>query len=498
MSKDIKNDNIQKDSRSDKLKLFSIGSVVIFALIIVFGNFLFDKLLGNALTFDFSDTNSHTVSKLTEDYLKGLPQDTHIRVVGLFNRPENVTGTYYQYIIPILDDYAKKSDGKVTVEYVDPTEQPSIITSLDPDNAYDLSSNSGNIVVEYNGRIKIITPLDCYSYDQSKYYSTGIYYITGNNTEYTFTNTMNSLTQGYNGKAYIVTGIKEAGCVNIKKILESMSIDVEGITVSDNFAVPSDCDLLILNGPNTDISEKMLVSITDYINNGGKVFIAVDYSSENVTENFDRLNRLLNQVDINIDPLLIYENDPGYQRGGYAIDSVVVATGDFANYVSVPYLHSTYARSVRKVDNPDSVISVVPVLATSDSASTLELDADGNPKADGAPVVGKFYVAYYAAVPSGAEVFVFGTLDFSSDSYIDDYSLNDSNVDFFKACVRELVDAKTGTQIDVETKTVDNFSLDTTKVTSTNATIMMIIFMIVIPVVLVAMAVIIYTKRKNL
>ena len=122
MSKEINNENKQSDSRTDKLKLFSIGSVVILALIAILGNFLFDKILGNALTFDFSDTNSNTVSQVTEDYLKGLPQDTHIRVVGLFNRPDNVTGTYYQYIVPVLDDYVNKSGGKVTVDYIDPNE----------------------------------------------------------------------------------------------------------------------------------------------------------------------------------------------------------------------------------------------------------------------------------------------------------------------------------------------------------------------------------------
>lgn len=498
MSKETTNDNKMTDSRSDKLKLFSIASVVILALIVILGNFLFDKILGNALTFDFSDTNSNTVSKVTEDYLKGLPQDTHIRIVGLFNRPDNVSGTYYQYIIPVLDDYVKKSDGKVTVEYIDPTEQPTIISSLDPANAYDLSSKSGSFVVEYNGRLKVITALDCYQYDQATYLSTGYYVITGNNTEFTFSNAMNSLTQGYSCKAYIVTGLKESGSANIKKILESMSVEVSELQASDNFAIPDDCSLLILNGPNTDISEKMYVAMSDYISKGGKLFIAVDYSAVNVTEKFDRLNKLVNQLDINIDPLLISENDPGYQRGGYTIDSVVTAVGDFAGYVSVPYLHSTYARSVRKLDIPDSYNNVSPVLATSENAATMEIDEYGNPVEGGVQVTGKHYVAYYASAPAGAEMFVFGTLDFSSDAYIDEYSLNDSNVDFFKACVRELTDSRTGDQLNIESKTVDNFELDVQKATSSKATLMMVIFMIIIPVILVAMAVIVYAKRKNL
>ena len=162
MSTNIKKVNTKTDERADKLKLFSIGSVVILAAIILLANFLFDKIFGQALTFDFSAYSSNTISDVTQNYLDSLPEGTNIRIVGLFNRPENVAGTEYQYIAPLLDDYVKKSDGKVTLEYIDPTERPSIIKSLDPTNSYDLASKTGAYVLQYNGRIKLITPLDCY------------------------------------------------------------------------------------------------------------------------------------------------------------------------------------------------------------------------------------------------------------------------------------------------------------------------------------------------
>lgn len=499
MSKEIINDNKQTDSRSDKLKLFSIGSVVLLAAIVILGNFLFDKVLGQALTFDFSDTAQNSITQPTEEYLNSLPQDAHIRVVGLFNRPENVAGTPYQYIIPLLDDYVKKSGGKVTVDYINPTEQPSIISSLDPTSSYDLASNTGNFVVEYNGRIKVINPIDCYSYDISMYYSTGNYYVNGNNAEFTFTNTMNSLTQGFASKAYIVTGLKEQTYVNVSKILDAMSVDLVELQVSDNFVVPDDCDLLILNGPNTDISEKMYVAISDYLNKGGKVFIAVNYSDQNVNEKYEKLNKLINQMNLNIDPLLVSDTDPGYQRSGSSVDTVVVATGSFATYTELPYFHSTYARNIRTIDVPNSDWTSYQVLKTSMKSETLEVDASGNTIESATGVVGEHCVAMYSSSEkSSGELFVFGTLAFSSDSYINEYSLNDSNVDFFRACIRELTNSATGTQIMIATKNVDNYTIDPTKTTASTATLMLVIFMIVIPVLLISMAVIVYTKRKNL
>ncbi len=500
MSKETINNNSQTDSRSDKLKLFSIASVVLLAAIIILGNFLFDKVLGQALTFDFSDTAQNSISKVSEEYINGLPQDSHIRIVGLFSRPENVAGTSYQYIVPLLDDYVKKSGGRITVDYIDPNEQPSIISTLDPTNSYALASNAGNYVVSYNGRLKVIKPIECYSYDVARYYSTGYYYINGNNTEFTFTNAMYSLTQGFNVKAYIVTGLKEETQVNISKVLDAMAIEVSEIQVSDNFTVPDDCDLLILNGPNTDISEKMYVAISDYLYNGGKVFVAVDYSSNNVTEKYDSLNKLINQMNINIDPLLITENDPGYQRGGYSFDTVVVADGVFAGYSSsIPYYHSLYARNVRTTDNVSNAYTTSSVLMTSDNSSAVQVDENGNSVDSAITTVGKHYVAMFSRSNSNsAEIFVFGTLAFTSDSYIEQYSLNDANVDFFRSCVRELTDNTTAAQLNIDTKNVDNFSIDSTKATASTATLMLIIFMIVIPVILIALAVIVYMKRKNL
>ena len=500
MSKDIINDNKNSDSRAEKLKRYSIGSIVLLVAIIILGNFLLDKVLGKALTFDFSSSSQNTISQATVDYLNGLSPDTHIRIVGLFNRPSNVEGTPYQYIIPLLDDYVKKGDGKVTVEYVDPNEKPSIISELDPDNSFDLASQTESFVISYNGRIKLIEPIDCYYYDESYYKTYGAYIVTGNNTEYTFTNTMFALTQGFSKKAYVVTGLKEEGNINITKILESMLMEVIELPESDSFVVPDDCSLLILNGPNTDISEKMYVAISDYMSKGGKLFVAVDYSTYNVTEKYERLNKLLNQTNINIDPLLVYESDPAYQLSGSAVNSVVTAGDDFANYVSISYLNNYYARNIRLADNANDDYQPKAVLGTSNNSQTLQLDSNGSVIENGIEDIGQHYVAMYSCNQAihQSEVFVFGTLAFSSDEYINQHSLNDINVDFFKACIRELTDSSVESQLNIPSKNIDSYDLDATKATTSSSTVMLVIFMLVIPIALISMAVLVYFKRKNL
>ncbi|MCR4731108.1 MAG: GldG family protein [Saccharofermentans sp.] len=500
MNKTVSNINKpQNDERSGKLKLYSIGSVIILIAIVIIVNVLFDKILGKALTFDFSDALSNTISQESIDYINGLPQDTKIRIVGLFDKPADVSGTEYQYICPLLDDYVKNSKGKITVEYINPNNQPTIISQLDPNNSFNLSSQSGNFVVKYNDKIKIINPYDCYSFDET-YLSQGYFYVTGNNVEYAFTNSMYILTNGYSCKAYLITGLEEDGSTYLAKILESMAIEPVGLPVSENFAVPEDCDIIIMNGPQNDISEKMYVELSAFVKRGGKLFVAVDFNVINVTEKYERLNKLLNEMNLALDPYLIAENDSGYQLGGYQLDHVVKACDGFSDYAEITLLHSTNARSVRAADVPGNSFKTAPVLKTSENASTTALDQYGN-AIESSMVTGKqFYVAMYSAGEGAdpAKAFVFGTMNFTSDQYISSYGMNDTNVDFFKSCIRELTSTKQFNTLNVPTRNVENLALDADKSTTAASTVVLVVFMMLIPILLVALAVVVYTKRKNL
>ena len=76
------------DIRAEKLKMYSIGSVILLVAIILLVNILFDGIFGKALTFDFSDSGQNTISQESIDYINSLPADTKIRVVGLFDKPD--------------------------------------------------------------------------------------------------------------------------------------------------------------------------------------------------------------------------------------------------------------------------------------------------------------------------------------------------------------------------------------------------------------------------
>lgn len=481
-------EKLEKDKRSKTLQMFSVASVLILIVIALFVNIIFDVIIGDKLTFDFSATGQNSISQVTEDYLDSLPADTHVRIVGLMDRPINLKDSPYEYIVPLLDDYAAKSNGKITVEYVNPETYPSIINELDPDSMYDLTAN--NYVVNCNGRSTVISPIDCFSYN-SEYLAYGQYLPTGNLVESTFTNAIVNLTRGYTSKAYFVTGLNNTDEHKmLSNILSGLGIDSEDLVSSDSFAIPGDCDLLIVSGINIDISESMQVAMIDYLNAGGKMIVAVDYYT-NATETYPRLNAVLDFMGLAIESKVVYENDPNYVLSQDNFESIGVIIADNSP-VRIQYARPITVNSMHSYVLPEGVI------ATSDQATTVYYDEETGQMMTFANQ-SQYYVGAYSTYDGMAEppeMYVFGTTNFTSDGYIGSYGYNDPNAVYIKGVIRDLVAADD--TVFVDSKPLANYSVDTTKVTSSSVTAMTFVMMVIIPLAFVITGTIVYRKRKNL
>ena len=499
------NDKFKKKPRNERahqLKIYSIGSVLILLAIVLLLNILVDKLFGKSLTFDFSVERSNTISTETEKFLNSLPADAKIRVVGLFERPESLTESEtqkYLYIIPLLDDYVKKSGGRVTVEYVDIQKNPGIIAQLDPDSSYNLSKRTGAFVVSYNGRLNVIDPLDCYTIDPDYLETYEKYMATGNNAEYTITNSMMSLVNGFSNKAYIITGLKESTSVLLTKILNSVGVETAELPVTAGFKVPDDCDLIVLNGPDTDITESMYVELSSYISKGGRMIAAVEYSAENATNGFPNLNRLLNEYNINLEQCLVSENDPTYQLNNSNYDSLADIGPAFADMVSSKQFHVMLARPLGTSTAPKAEAVATPVLTTSSSATKLIAGANNTAVRYGEDT-GVFNVGMYAIsnTESSGQILVFGTLNFTADVYYSEFTITDKNADLLKSFVRTMLPKTASYNVNIPVKKIEDYTLGEKFATTSNATMMMVIFMMVLPIILSTAAVIVYNKRKNL
>ncbi|MBP5180849.1 MAG: Gldg family protein [Clostridiales bacterium] len=490
------------DVRAGKLKLFSISSFVILLVIVLALNIIFSLKINNTsiddyLTYDMSSTGQNSISDISVSYIDSLPADTTIRIVGLFDRPTNLKDTPYEYIVPLLDDYVSKSSGKVTVEYINPTKYPSIISELDPNGVYDLAS-SNNYVVYVNGKIIEINPVDCFTYDPEML-QYGYYLPTSNIVEQKFTSAIVNLTQGYTYTAYFVTGLGEDSHTQLSNMLSSMSIGSEQIMASDNFVIPSDCSLLILSGINTDITDSMSSAIKDYLSSGGKIIVSVNFFSTNVSESFPKLNLLLSNYNICIQNALLIENNPGYQINNDSYNTLIDVNSDLIEYTGgATTLRNSYARPVTAADSPYNYVQVTPLFATSTNASICTYD----PATDNLiqnVVQGQYSVGMYATftgTPTPPDVYVFGTTTFTSDDYINNFGFNDANIVFTRNIIRGML--KADDSVFVEGKPLSDYSIKTEYANSNTATVLTFVLVAILPLGLIIAGVVVYNKRKNL
>ena len=499
-NKDKKTKNkekVVKDKRALSLKLFSIFSVIILVVIAIVFNILFESILGDKLKIDFTATSQNTITQQTQDYIDSLPDDTYIQIVGLLDRPSNDTFGY-SYIVPLLDDYVAKSNGKISVEYKNPESYPSIYKELDPDNVYNLTTLTGQYVIKVGNRIQTVSPMDCFEYDEN-YLAYGQYVFTKNITESVFTNAIYNAVSEPTLKAYYITDNSGLTHSKLVTVLNGMNIDAEALQITTEFSFPDDCDLLFIENLNTDISPDMALDITDYLSRGGKLIVGLNLSPLNVQEAFSNVNAVLDYMNLKLDFSSVQENNPQYVMNN-GTDSHIVPTTDYIDFTNSQTCIGSFLRPVKNSDNNKSYITTSTVLTTSSMATSAAF-VDDAIITNNEPST--YYVGMYSTYQGMANppaVYVFGTTTFTSDEYISAHGMNDGNVVFLRSCVRDLLGDKANNlnNITIEGKNIADYSIDTDKATVSTVNTIMLVFMVILPLAFVVMAVVVFKRRKNL
>ena len=178
-----------RDKRSRSMLMYAVGSVLVLIAILIVFNLLFDIVFESKTTIDFSDSKMNTIGSKTKEVISQL--DAEVEIIGLFEKPTNLESSIYKYFIPLLNEYAEASNGKLTVRYVDPVTHPSILTEIDPINGSELSQST--FVVKYKDEIQVIEPYACFIFDPYMLSTYNEYAPVANNIEMMFTGVINNL-----------------------------------------------------------------------------------------------------------------------------------------------------------------------------------------------------------------------------------------------------------------------------------------------------------------
>lgn len=296
-SKENKKDKkIKKKSFSDfKRLLFKNQTrMFIFILIVVAIYFLinFAAKKANLAQIDFTKDKLYSLTDESKELMKQVSHDTDIYVWGYSEESD---------MDQLLKQISSLND-KIKYQFVTKDSNPDLVEKYYLDDGYP------ELIVKSDLKTNYIYDEDTYTYSSD-----------GSNSiidlkEEKIVNSIFDANIEKKTKVYFVeenSGYKlDKDFSYIKGALEDEFYEVEPLTLISTGSVPEDCDILIIMNVSADFTDVEVAAVSDYINNGGKIFIANDIKTTNFVElpNFQKIldlygfsipNKFVSDIDKN-------------------------------------------------------------------------------------------------------------------------------------------------------------------------------------------------------
>ncbi|MEE9216601.1 MAG: GldG family protein [Anaerolineales bacterium] len=241
---------------------------------------------------------------LTEDKNRSLQAET-VLLLSELTDPVSIIGFYTpdrsgsrDLIRPILDEYASKSDGLVSYEFIDPRANPlaADIYGITRDGSIAMVLGDRQHVIEIPSEIAITSAIVRLSNPENR----TVYFLTGHGE-------------------HQLDDPGESGLVHLVQALESKSYGVEALNLVVEPAIPADAAALVVAAPARALSDLEINLIDEYLKSGGALVALMEPSP--VTE-----------LDADQDTLNSYLRD---EWGVYARNDFVVDLASMHEYVGL-------------------------------------------------------------------------------------------------------------------------------------------------------------------
>ena len=274
---------------TDKQASFSLGrrwaigfnvsiSVMALLALVLMVNFLASR---HSSRFMWSGQNPNQLSALTVQMLSNLTNQ--VKIVAFFDKQESL----YSSVSSLLNEY-QLACPRLNVEYVDYLRNPGSAQLMI--ERYKLAFPSEEyfknlVIFDYNGRIKIVYEKEMSDMDISGPLSGTSKEIKRSNFkgELLFTSAIVSVTDARRLKAYFLEGHREAnpqsdepsGFSKLSQLLQQNNIQVELLSLAEQ-EVPTDCNLLLVVGPQQRFDPSELDRLDKYLSQGGRMFVCMN------------------------------------------------------------------------------------------------------------------------------------------------------------------------------------------------------------------------------
>ncbi len=521
-----KADKATKVKKAKKIKneaLFKRGGMavaltaIVLTVLIVF-NILLSVLSDRFhLDFDISSQKVNTINQENIDFIKGIDvpvtitvcaaEEEYLDYIYYYSQAYYSTSPsaeYFEQTKSLIDKYSEYNKN-IDIRYIDPqspefTEITSEYTSLD--------FIPGDILVESpagaTNRHKKIGFADIYSvYDESGYASSGYgyYTINGNKIETALTSAIAYVVSEETKKIAFLTGHSSRdNTAGYRQLLTDNNFDIDFISDSIVSSISEEYDAIAIISPTADFTGAEIDAISAFLDNNGKMGKGLVFFADAVNPALPNLYEFLVQWGIEIEDGILFETDESNHVpedptvfATYAMDTEVTnEMGMCATGYNVPMTATTPA---------EETITVTPYFMTTDTVvkapAGVSADWTGYTKNDMGQYAGVLHATMVGADSEGKEVssyiMAFGSVEYVQSEWTT--SSRYSNQDIALACTN-IASGVEDVEITFDSKIITNESyID--YVTESGVNLIQTIFMIIIPILTIALGIFIYIRRRN-
>ena len=416
-----KGKGLKKSFSSRKFKMGGFQTlvmVIVIAVVIVL-NLVVKKM---DITVDLSRNGMYSLSDDSKKVADSLKEDVVIYYLCQDGGESISAGAGYKTINMenIVRQYEELPH--ITVEKKDPVLYPNFAKDYTED---EISNNDVLVVNSKSNKSVHVAFSDMINTEMD--YTTYQEVPTEIDLEGKITSAIQQVTSENSRKVYITSGHGEQELSNsFSDVFDKSNIATETLETLSAKKIPDDCDILLVNGPQYDFSEKEYKIISSYLANGGKAMFFNNLTAG--LKNMKQYYRLLGDYGVNVADGVVIDTEQCMSADLPLVLKPTIESHDVTGGTEKLPVYIDTVTGMTSQKDVRSTLKIEPLLTTSESAFSRTDTKDGDySKKNDSDISGPFNVAVavsddYAEKTQGeghaTRLLVFGSPNFTLDSLI--------------------------------------------------------------------------------
>lgn len=491
MSRDTKKEQKFRNWKNTKFASMAWILAILVLVIAIILNMIVARL---DFSWDISPNKQYSLSSTTESYLDQLDQDNVSVDFYVLVKEEDLESsldslTLYRAL------QAYDAHESINLIWVDPDTDTDTMERINSDNAFTLST--GDMVFICDDTKRRVPGSSMYvTYTDDDGNNTGEDF-TGENL---ITGTIKGVVDNFTPTVYFLSGHGEKSLDQYTRFttnLTNYNYAAKELNLSQTDSVPEDAALVLAAAPTADITEQEAEKLNTYLDEGGNISLLMSPNGGSFA--YENLEKIMEDYGFYMDYDRVYETNSNYHISG---DNTTIQCelnelqddSDAADLTSALLNEGLYtfmpeSRSFRYYDE-NGKYTIAPLITTYDNAVG---EPYGGVSDDPEEMDGNLMLAAYSLnnARNESKMVVFGNAEFIDDEHVSDETVI-IPVYLFLSTISWMYDSDVDMQIPNKTTSYDYIALQT----ETFAKGLMAVLTI-IPVVIMAVGVGIWIKRRN-